>query len=153
MYIRDYENGDCRETAELFYDTVHKVNRKDYSEEQLRVWAPENRGLKQWGASFSGKKAMVAMEKGKIVGFCDVTDSGYLDRLYVHSGFQGMGIGRALCCEAEKFAASHSDKTVTVHASITAVPFFEKLGYAVIRQNKVIKEGVELINFLMEKRL
>lgn len=153
MYIRDYEKGDCRETAELFYGTVHKVNKKDYSEEQLRVWTPENRDLEQWDASFSGKKAMVALEKGNIAGFCDVTDSGYLDRLYVHSDFQGMGIGRALCRKAEDFAAAHSNKTITVHASITAVPFFEKLGYTVVRQNKVVKEGVELINFLMEKRL
>ena len=40
MCIRDrYQSGDCRELAELFYNTVHGVNCRDYTKEQLDAWA------------------------------------------------------------------------------------------------------------------
>jgi len=39
MFIRKYKTSDCRHLAELFYNTVHSVNAKDYTDEQLDVWA------------------------------------------------------------------------------------------------------------------
>lgn len=153
MYIRDYKSGDCGETTELFYNTVHKINIRDYTPEQIKVWAPENRDLKKWDESFKDRKAIVAVEENQIAGFCDITDSGYLDHLYVHSDFQGQGIGKALCSEAEKYAAAHGNNEITVYASITAKPFFEKMGYSVIRENQVIRENVSLTNYLMMKKL
>ena len=37
MVIREYKPADCRALAELFYETVHSVNARDYTEEQLNV--------------------------------------------------------------------------------------------------------------------
>lgn len=153
MYIRNYVKGDSQETAELFNNTVHVINKRDYTDAQIKVWAPENRDLKKWNESFSGRKAIVAVEENHIVGFCDITDSGYLDRLYVHSKFQGKGAGKALCREAEKYAADRGNETVEVYGSITAKPFFESLGYSVIRDNEVIRDGISLKNFYMKKEL
>ena len=34
MILRKYAKTDCAELAELFYDTVHTVNVKDYTREQ-----------------------------------------------------------------------------------------------------------------------
>ncbi len=39
MVIRAYQTSDCENLAELFYHTVHTVNAKDYTKEQLNVWA------------------------------------------------------------------------------------------------------------------
>ena len=39
MQLRKYTPSDCVELTELFYNTVHKVNAKDYTKEQLDVWA------------------------------------------------------------------------------------------------------------------
>ncbi len=39
MFIRKYESTDCKELAELFYNTVHTINAKDYTKEQLDAWA------------------------------------------------------------------------------------------------------------------
>ncbi len=41
--IRKYRNEDCGQILKLFYDTVHTVNRRDYSEEQVNAWAPDGR--------------------------------------------------------------------------------------------------------------
>ena len=43
MEIRAYTPADCQRTAALFYDTVHAVACRDYSQEQLDSWAPEDR--------------------------------------------------------------------------------------------------------------
>ena len=76
-------------------------------------------------------------------------ETGYLDRLYVHKDYQGQGIASAICDELERFAAG---KTITTHATITAKPFFQHRGYRVVRKQEVIRRGVALTNFVMEKQ-
>ena len=46
MIIREYRSADCKELAELFYHTVHIVNAKDYTKEQLDAWATGKVDLK-----------------------------------------------------------------------------------------------------------
>ena len=48
MEIREYQPSDCKELAELFYNTVHAVNAKDYTKEQLDVWATGRMDLEKW---------------------------------------------------------------------------------------------------------
>ena len=38
MLIRKYQSSDCGELSALFYDTVHTINAKDYTKEQLDVY-------------------------------------------------------------------------------------------------------------------
>lgn len=47
MIIRKYQPSDCKELTELFYNTVHNVNAKDYTKEQLDVWANESVNVKK----------------------------------------------------------------------------------------------------------
>lgn len=39
MRIRAYQSKDCAALAALFYNTVHTVNARDYTQAQLDVWA------------------------------------------------------------------------------------------------------------------
>ncbi len=48
MNIRMYKSEDCREIVELFYNTVHSINSRDYSLEQLDVWAPKEIDIALW---------------------------------------------------------------------------------------------------------
>ena len=148
MWIREYKPTDCEQMAELFYNTVHSINAKDYAEEQLNVWATGRVNLQEWNLSFLKHKTIVAIEKDEIVGFGDIDDSGYLDRLYVHKDYQGMGIASAICNELED---SVKEKSITTHASITAKPFFQQRGYRVVKEQKVIRQGIVLTNYVMEK--
>ncbi|MGN0114265.1 MAG: GNAT family N-acetyltransferase [Acutalibacteraceae bacterium] len=150
MIIRNYTPSDCEETAALFYDTVHTVNAKDYTKEQLNAWAGGKVDLSQWNKSFCEHISVVAMEKGIIVGFGDIDVSGYLDRLYVHKDFQHRGIATAICERLEQTVAT--DRIIT-HASVTAKPFFERRGYGVIKRQQVIRAGIPLTNYVMEKLL
>ena len=140
--------GSVHALAELFYDTVHSVNLKDYTPEQLNAWASGKVDLDSWNQSFQEHYTVVAEKGGTIVGFGDITKDGYLDRLYVHKCYQVQGIATAICNQLEQ--AVESDK-ITTHASITARGFFEKRGYKVVRRQQVERQGVLLTNFVMER--
>lgn len=148
MIFRKYEPQDCKRITELFYNTVHTVNAKDYTKNQLAVWAPECVDAKRWNASLLGHITFVAVESGTIVGFGDIDKTGYLDRLYVHKDHQRRGIATEICDRLEGAVAV--PKIIT-HASITARPFFEKRGYNVIKEQQIERQGVLLINYVMEK--
>lgn len=150
MYLREYNMSDCECLAKLFCQTVYTVNAKDYTKEQLDAWATGNVDLKEWDSSFLKHKTIIAVENDKIVGFGDMDKSGYLDRLFVHKDYQGKGIASAICNELER---SVSGKSITIYASITARPFFEKRGYITISEQQVVRNGVPLANYLMEKEL
>lgn len=147
MQLRRYKQSDCRELAELFYNTVHTVNAADYNNEQLNAWATGHVDLEAWNKSLLEHYSIVAVDNGIIVGFGDIDQTGYLDRLYVHADYQGRGIATAICNKLEQ---SVSGKIVT-HASVTAKPFFEKRGYKVIKEQSVERQGVFLTNYVMEK--
>ena len=104
--------------------------------------------LEKWDKSFSEHYTVVAVEDGVISGFGDIDEAGYLDRLYVHKDYQNQGIATAICDELEQ--SVRADK-ITTHASITAKPFFEHRGYKVVREQQVIRGGIPLTNFVMEK--
>lgn len=148
MYIRRYVSSDREELTRLFYQTVHSINAKDYSSEQLAVWAPEDIDLEKWDKSFLEHDTVVAVEDGALVGFGDIDRSGYLDRLYVHKDYQNQGVAAAICDELEKLAGSGA---IITHASITAKPFFEHRGYKVLKEQQVIRRGISLTNYVMKK--
>ena len=148
MTLRDYCKTDCTELARLFYDTVHTVNAKDYSRAQLDAWAPGEVNLEAWNKSFQAHNTVVAEIDGQIVGFGDMDETGYLDRLYVHKDYQRRGVATAICDALEQNTKAAE---FTTHASITARPFFEKRGYTVVKVQQVERRGILLTNFVMKK--
>lgn len=148
MLIRKYKTTDCNEMVKLFFDTVHNVNCDDYTKEQLDVWANGKFDLQAWDNSFNKNHTIVVIRNDEIVGFGDIDKTGYLDRLYIHKDYQREGIGKAICDNLE--TEFNFDKIV-VHASITALGFFENRGYKIVKKQKLDKGGVILINYIMEK--
>lgn len=149
MIIRKYVSTDCKQVADLFYETVHSVNAKDYTIEQLDAWADGSLDLEKWDKSFIENYTLVAVEDNCIVGFGDIDRTGYLDMLFVHKDFQGQGIASAIC---DRLEASITTDKIATHASITAKPFFEKRGYKSVKEQQVIRKGIHLTNYVMEKQ-
>lgn len=147
MYIRLYQQSDCKELTELFYNTVHTVNAKDYTKEQLNVWATGQVDLEKWNLSLQEHYSVVAVENNIIVGFGDIDKTGYLDHLFVHADYQGKGIATSICDQLEQVV----QENITMHASITARPFFEKRGYQVVKEQQVERQGIFLTNYVMVK--
>lgn len=150
IIIRNYQLSDCNQLAELFYNTVHTINAKDYSNEQLDAWAPDDIDLLEWNTSLLNHYSIVAVKDDVIVGFGDIDKNGYLDRLYVHKDYQNQGIATTICDNLEN--AVDVDR-ITTHASITARPFFLRRGYKQIKEQQVVRDGIVMTNFIMEKMI
>ena len=148
MQIRKYQPSDCEQMAQLFYDTVHYINAKDYTIEQLNVWATGEVDLVEWNTSFLQHFTVVAVEGEQIVGFGDIDKIGYLDRLYVHKDYQRRGIATIICDHLEQEC---SVKKMVTHAAITARPFFEQREDYVLKEQKVERKGIYLTNYVMQK--
>ena len=147
--LRKYKTSDCPAIAGLFYDTVHTVNLADYTQDQVNAWAAGKVDLEAWDRSFREHDTLVAVSGEEIIGFGDMDETGYLDRLYVHKDHQRQGVASALCDRLEK--EIEADRYLT-HASITARPFFEKRGYKTVREQQVERNGVLLTNYVMERK-
>lgn len=147
MVIRKYKSSDCRALAELFYHTVHTVNAKDYTKEQLDAWATGTVDLEKWDRSFKEHYCLVAVDHETIIGFGDIDSTGYLDRLFVHADYQGRGVAATICDGLEQAVQGN----IITHASITARPMLEKRGYKVVKEQQVERQGILLTNYVMVK--
>lgn len=154
MYtIRQYKEEDCNEVVTLFYQTVHTVNKKDYTDAQLEAWAPAELDYERWAKVLSQNYTVVVQHNGIIAGFGDIDASGYFNHLFVHKDYQGCGVATLIKEAIEQHAFANTISRITVAASITAKPFFEKHGYTVLKQQQVERNGQVLTNYFMEKLL
>ena len=151
--IRDYDADDAPQIVRLFYETVCSVNCADYSEEQVRAWAPGVPDPEEWHARMADRRTLVAEEGGEVVGFAELENDGRLDMLYVRRDTVGRGVGRLLYEAVEREARAQGLGWLFTEASITARPFFERRGFRVVREQMVSRRGVSLTNFVMRKDL
>ena len=153
MRVRTYEIDDTQQIVKLFYNTVHQVNIRDYTQAQVDAWAPADMDIEIWTKSLSSKFTFVAEEGEKIAGFGELEASGHIDRFYCHQDFQRQGVGRLILKQIESKAQDLGINKLFTEASITARPFFESQGFIAIRKQEVERRGQKLINFVMEKNI
>ncbi|WP_028041938.1 GNAT family N-acetyltransferase [Candidatus Stoquefichus massiliensis] len=153
MKTRLYMPTDLEEVLTLFYDNVHTVCVHDYTQEQLDAWAPKNPDIYRWEASLNKNHTLVVEENGKIIGFGNVGETGYLDRLYVHADYLHQGIASMIVNQLEKYAKTKGIVFMNTAASVTSRAFFEAKGYTVLQEQSVERRGVRLRRYLMEKKL
>ena len=153
ILIRKFNSNDLDEILDLFYNTIHSINARDYSKKQLDAWGVADPDKDRWLFGLSQNKTYVAKINNIIVGFGDLNSQRYIDRLYIHKDYQNIGIATNILKMLEENAMKLGYGTVYTEASITAKGFFLSKGYSVVvRQNKS-RNGEVFINYIMEKKL
>ncbi len=147
--IRKYRRGEEAELWQLFFETIRTVNRRDYSEEQVKAWAPDDFDAERWSARIAGIDPYVCVAGHQIVGYADLQPSGLVDHFYVHHEWQNQGIGSRLFRRLEHDAKALGLDRMYAFVSITARPFFEARGFEVVKQQTVEADGVSMTNFHM----
>jgi putative acetyltransferase len=153
MIVRRYKDDDLEPVAALFTETVRHVNSHDYSPEQVAAWAPRPPDLARWRERVAGLTLWVAELDQRIIGFCGLGTDGHVDLLYVDHCFQRQGVARNLYQQVELEARRRGARRLFTEASITARPFFERMGFTVIREQQVGFRGVIFLNYAMEKQV
>ncbi len=152
--IRNYLPEDVEALAGIYFNTIHRINIENYSQEQIDVWAPKSSlETEGWAKKFLKTKPIVAVVGEKIVGFAEFEPDGHIDCFYVHHEWIGKGVGGALMNEIVARAQSQNVDRIFVEVSITAKPFFEKQGFSLLSEQTVFIKGIGLTNYKMEKRV
>jgi putative acetyltransferase len=152
--IRKYSVGDVHALAHIYYHTIHRINSQHYTPEQVDVWAPESSlEESQWVKKFEKTIPLVAVVDEAVVGFAEFESDGYIDCFYCHHNWIGCGVGSALMHAIYEKASEWKVNRIFAEVSITAKPFFEKQGFIIVTEQTVIKRGVHLKNYKMEKKL
>ncbi len=153
MKIRLFQSQDTAQVAQLFHDTVRNINRQDYSQAQVEAWAPDDIHFTDWAAKCHQCFTYVADDHGIVAGFGQLQSNGYIDCFYIHKDYQGQGIGNQLYQVIETQAQSLGVDRLFTEASITAKPFFQRMGLLVLQTQTVSCRNQTFINYQMEKRL
>jgi len=151
IIIRTFQKEDLETVLQLFYETVHTVNARDYNELQLQAWAPKRLDRERWLQSLEKNICYVAGYRGVIVGFGDYNDEHYIDRLFTHKDYQGKGVASYILQKLEKEAVNLGHGDIYTEASITAKSFFERKGFICIKEQKKQHNGQIFINYVMKK--
>jgi len=109
--------------------------------------------MEHWRRRFSERIAFVAEHDSEIVGFATLEPDGNLDYIYAHRRFQRQGVASALFQRIEQEAISRGVTRIFTEASITARPFFDRLGFRMIASQRIKHRGISFINYRMEKLL
>ncbi|GAA0621219.1 GNAT family N-acetyltransferase [Kribbella sandramycini] len=152
--LRPYTPADAVPTWQVYYAAVRRTAARDYTEEQVRAWAPDEVDAEEWAARRAAANTWVACVNDEVAGFSDFTADGVLDMLFVHPGHGGHGIARLLVEKIQHEAAAHGLTHLVTHASRTARPAFEALGFTVTRENPANQiRGVLIPNYDMHYNL
>ena len=153
MKIRQATIADIDTIAQLYYDTIIAINSKDYTNEQIEAWASTHTNLDGWARRMDEQYFYIAILDKIIVGFASMDKSGYFDLLYIHKDHQRKGIATALAAKIEEIAKETELPEITVQSSITAKPFFERIGYKIYGEKQKTVHNVPFTNALMAKKL
>ncbi len=151
--IRDFQEEDAPTLWALFFNTVRNVNRRDYTEQQVKAWAQEGFDSQLWLKKMISIQPFVAELDDVIVGYSDVQPSGLVDHFFCHHEYQGQGVGRALMTHVIRQAEAKGRDRIYSEVSITARPFYERMGFTVVNEQQIEVRGATLTNYVMERHL
>jgi putative acetyltransferase len=151
--LRPYLPADARRCAEIFRASIEELAAEDYDEEQREAWASRADDEQAFGARLAGALTLLALIDGAIAGFASLKGADLIDMLFVDPEFARQGAGGALVEAFTKLAQARGAKRLSVDASDTARPLFERQGFSAERRNLVSIGDQWLANTTMAKTL
>lgn len=151
--IRSFAEGDEAALRAVFYSAIHQAARADYTEAQLAAWAPSHYDEQVWIARMRAIAPFIAEVDGRIAGYADLQADGYIDHFFVAGHAGGKGVGGTLMRHIHDEAAARGIAGLYSHVSLTAQPFFEHYGFALVERRMPVVRGVALANALMRARV
>ena len=149
--IRNYITSDAQALRSIHFNTIHNINTRDYSKEQVDAWAPASIDKEFWQKRFKDLSPFVAQINETIVGYTDLQNDGLIDHFFCHHEYQGKGIGRKLMTHVLVLAKERGIKRLYSEVSITARPFYEHFGIHLEKEQEFEIRGQKLKNFVMER--
>jgi putative acetyltransferase len=82
---------------------------------------------------------------GRVVGFTDLDDDGYVDMLFVDRDFGRQGVATSMQAVTLALARQRWTVALTTYASLTAKPLFERHGFVVTVASEIRCKSIGVI--------
>jgi putative acetyltransferase len=158
LVVRELRPEETRTFLEVIRAAVRGTAAADYPPEVIEAWAPlpvTNAEVDEAQANPEDEIRVAAILDGKIAGVGAVIPQGReLRACYVSPDASRCGVGKSLVEEIERIARQHDVPFLDLDSSITAEPFYRKLGYAVVaRGEHTLSSGARMAAVMMRKDL
>ena len=135
MIIRRLKDQDARAVSELIITTIRISNVRDYPaelmEELVKTQTPEHVLQRaSWTHFYVAEEAGAIIGCGAIGPYWGRNDESSLFTIFVHPDHQGKGIGRAIVRTLEQDEFALRARRIEIPASVTGLPFYQKMGYS-----------------------
>jgi putative acetyltransferase len=155
--IREGTLADREAITRTHVASIRGVEGSVYDDEELAVWK-SGAAATSYPLDDPDVVFFVAEREGEIAGFAEASIvEAELDKLYVAPAYQHRGIATSLSEAIDRRLRSRGVESVSVEASMNAVPFYERVGYERVgtHQKPVTLDGttVEIGVVDMEKQL
>src|SRR5215475_6363099 len=131
--LRAAQNDDAEAVSQVIVCALRNSNARDYPREvteRLTQIFSSAAVLDMMGK----RRVFVATSGQRIVGTASL-DGGTVHAVFVAPEVQRCGVGRRLMAEVERAARSEGTATLVVQSSVTAVPFYARLGFKTVRDH------------------
>lgn len=146
-----FYTGQYRTIADLFKRSIHEIACTHYTQEQIHAWAPVPIDYEHWRYRCAFKRPFVYLVQEAVAGFIELDHDGHIDCHYVHPDFTRRGIATSLLHHVVDIALKMSLPRLYVEASHLIKPLYLKNGFQCVRANQVVRRGVTLENWIMER--
>ena len=135
MVVRRLREADARAVSELIITTMRISNIGDYPaelmEELIRTQTPEHvLERASWTHFYVAEDAGEIIGCGAIGPYWGKEDESSLFSIFVHPDRPGKGVGRAIMETLEQDEFALRAKRIEIPASITGLPFYQRMGYS-----------------------
>jgi len=150
--LRPILPADLPALIDLYEASITTLAEEDYGEDQLSAWIDQAQ-TPAFAKKIVENLTLLALYDGYLAGFATLKGKDHIEMLYVHPEHARARVATTLVDALERLALARGAQALTVDASDTALPFFEKRGYVAQRRNTVALGDVWLANTSLLKKL
>jgi uncharacterized membrane protein YoaK (UPF0700 family)/ribosomal protein S18 acetylase RimI-like enzyme len=138
--------------ADLYARAVDQLADAHYDAAAREAWAAFAK-QEAFAAFVLEADTLVARSDGITVGFSGLTPKGHIASLYVAPEAAGRGVARTLVEAQLVRARQHGHAVLTTDASAVSRPIFERLGFDVVAEERVNRNGAIFLRYQMQRHL
>ncbi|CDX41234.1 Acetyltransferase, GNAT family [Mesorhizobium sp. SOD10] len=133
LNIRRATDGDAEAVSRVIVAALRQTNAKHYTPDII-ARVEQNFSPSAMLQFFKKRYVLVAAATDRIVGTASL-DGTTVRSVFVDPQLQGVGVGRRLMAAIEEAAQANGVTLLTVPSSVTAEPFYSRLGFRSVRDS------------------